>query len=132
MELESGTRMAVKPGCFAIRRDQNLSMNQQLLRVRLQKQPDAFPEGVPLPLAFACYATKVFCPSWYWSRGPGWLSCQGVLQSDETKIPASPNQQLFESAHSHLASLFRSYRQLKSTLNMNGFLFICRSTPLFV
>ena len=28
--LESGTRMAVKPGCFAIRRDQNLSPNQQL------------------------------------------------------------------------------------------------------
>ena len=31
MVLESGTRMAVKPGCFAIRRDQNLSPNQQLL-----------------------------------------------------------------------------------------------------
>ena len=31
-------------------------------RVRLQKQPDAWPEGVPLPLAFPCYATKVLCP----------------------------------------------------------------------
>ena len=32
MVLESGTRKAVKPGCFAIRRDQNLSTapNQQL------------------------------------------------------------------------------------------------------
>ena len=28
--LESGTRMAVKPGCFAIGRDPNLSPNQQL------------------------------------------------------------------------------------------------------
>ena len=59
-----------------------------ILRVRLQKQPDAWPEGVSLPLAFDCYATKVFCPPWYWNRGPGWLSSQGVLQSDETKISA--------------------------------------------
>ena len=51
------------------------------LRVRLQKQPDAWSEGVPLPLAFDSYATKVFCPPWYWNRGPGWLSSQGVLQS---------------------------------------------------
>ena len=66
--------MAVKPGCFAIQQDQNLSPNQvNFLRVRLQKQPDAWPEGVPLPLAFDCYATKVFCPPWYWNRGPGWL-----------------------------------------------------------
>ena len=56
-------------------------------RVRLQKQPDAWSEGVPLPLAFDCYATKVLCPPWYWNRGPGWLSSQGVLQSsNETKI----------------------------------------------
>ena len=27
----------------------------------------------PLPLAFDCYATKMFCPPWYWNRGPGWL-----------------------------------------------------------
>ena len=59
-----------------------------VLRVRLQKQPDAWSEGVLLPLAFDCYATKVFCPPWYWNRGPGWLSSQGVLQSDETKIRA--------------------------------------------
>ena len=27
------------------------------------------------------------CPPWYhWNRGPGWLSSQGVLQSEETKI----------------------------------------------
>ena len=90
MVLESGTRMAVKPGCFAIRRDQNLSPVQisNFLRVRLQKQPDAWPEGVPLPLAFDCYATKVFCPPWYWNRGPGWLSSQGssqgVLQGQST------------------------------------------------
>ena len=56
------------------------------MRVRLQKQPDAWSEGVLLPLAFDSYATKVFCPPWYWNRGPGWLSSQGVLQSDETKI----------------------------------------------
>jgi hypothetical protein len=56
------------------------------LRVPLQKQPDAWPEGVPLPLAFDCYATKGIFPAWYWNRGPGWLSSQGVLQSDETKI----------------------------------------------
>ena len=82
--------MAVKPGCFAIRRDPNLSPNlspnQQLFEGATQKQRDAWPEGVPLPLAFDCYATKVFCPPWYWNRGPGWLSSQGVLQSDETKI----------------------------------------------
>ena len=59
-----------------------------ILRVRLQKQPHAWPEGVSLPLAFDCHATKVFCPPWYWNRGPGWLSSQGVLQSDETKISA--------------------------------------------
>ena len=52
----------------------------------LQKQPDAGSEGVLLPLAFAHHATKVFCPPWYWNRGPGWLSSQGVLQSEETKI----------------------------------------------
>ena len=52
---------------------------------------------VPLILAFDCYATKVFCPPWYWNRGPGWLSSQGVLQSDETQN-LSPNQQLFEGA----------------------------------
>ena len=52
------------------------------LRVRLHKQPDAWPEGVPLPLAFDCYATKVICPPWNWNRGPGWLSSQGVLQSE--------------------------------------------------
>ena len=28
--------------------------------MRLQKQPDAWSEGVPLPLAFDCNATKVF------------------------------------------------------------------------
>ena len=55
-------------------------------RVQLQKQPDAWSEGVPLPLAFDCYATKALCPPWYWNRGPGWLSSQGVLQSDEIKI----------------------------------------------
>ena len=48
--------------------------------VQLQKQPDAWSEGVPLPLAFDCYATKVLCPPWYWNRGPGWLSSQGVFQ----------------------------------------------------
>ena len=61
-----------------------LSPNQQLFEGALQKQPDAWSEGVPLPLAFDCYATKVFCPPWYWNWGPGWLSSQGVLQSDET------------------------------------------------
>ena len=81
MVLESGTRMAVKPGCFAIRRDPNLSPNQQLFEGagQLQKQPDAWSEGVPLPLAFDCYATKVLCHPWYWNRGPGWLPSQGVL-----------------------------------------------------
>ena len=54
--------------------------------VQLHKQPNAWSEGVPLPLAFDGYATKVFCPPWYWNRGPGWLSSQGVLQSDETQI----------------------------------------------
>ena len=39
-------------------------------------------------LALDCYATKVFCPPWYWNRGPGWLSSQGVLQSDRPKISA--------------------------------------------
>ena len=58
------------------------------LRVRLQKQPDAWSEDVPLPLAFDIYATKVFCPPCYWNWGPGWLSSQGVLRSDETKIGA--------------------------------------------
>ena len=62
-----------------------------ILRVQLQKQPDAWSEGVSLQIAFACYATKVFWPPWYWNRGPGWLSSQGVLQSeDETKISLSP------------------------------------------
>ena len=57
------------------------------LRVGLWKHPDAWWEGVLFPLAFDCYATKVFCPPWYWNQGPGgWLSSQGVLQSDEIKI----------------------------------------------
>ena len=68
-----------------------------ILRVRLQKHPDAWSEGVLLPLAFDCYATKVFCPPWYWNRGPGWLSSQGVLQSDETKISAQISN-MFEGA----------------------------------
>ena len=57
-------------------------------RVRLQKQPDTWPEGVPgvpLPLSFDWYATKVFSPPWYWNRGPGWLSSQGVLQSPKSE-----------------------------------------------
>ena len=71
--------------------------------MRLQKQPDAWPEGVllGLPLAFDCHATKVFCHPWYWNRGPGWMSSQGVLPPVETKISAknlSPNQRLFEGA----------------------------------
>ena len=65
--------------------------------MRLPKQPDAWLECVLLPLAFDCYATKVFCPPWYWNRGPGWLSSQGVLQSDETQN-LSPDQQLLEGA----------------------------------
>ena len=65
--------------------------------VQLHKQPNAWSEDVLLSLAFDCYATKVFCFSWYWSRGPGWLSSQGVLHSDETQN-LSPNQQLFEGA----------------------------------
>ena len=75
-----GDRMAVKPGCFAVRRDQNLSPNQQLFEgATPETQPDAWSEGVPLPPAFDCHATKVFCHSWYWNRGPGWLSSQGGL-----------------------------------------------------
>ena len=38
------------------------------------------PVGPGFPLAFDCYATKVLCPPWYWNRGPGWLSSQGVFQ----------------------------------------------------
>ena len=59
-----------------------------ILRVQLNKQPNAWSEGILLPLVFDCYATKVFCPPWYWNRGPGWLPSQGVLQSDETIISA--------------------------------------------
>ena len=65
--------------------------------VQLHKQPNAWSEGVPLPPAFNGYATKVFCPPWYWNRGSGWLSSKGVLHSDKTQN-LSPNQQLFDGA----------------------------------
>ena len=78
--------MAVKPGCFAIRREQNLSPNEQLFEGATPETFDAWSEGVSLPLAFDCYTKTVFCPPWYWNRGPGWLSRQGVLQSEESKI----------------------------------------------
>ena len=42
--------MAVTPGCFAIRRVQNLSPNQQLFEGATPEQPDAWPEGVLLTL----------------------------------------------------------------------------------
>ena len=66
--------------------------------MRLQKQPDAWPEGVPLPLTFPCLATKVFCHPWYWNRGPGWLSSQGVAFAVRRDQNLSPNQQLSEGA----------------------------------
>ena len=91
--------MAVKLGCFAVQRDQNLSPKSisTFLSEQLQKHPDAWQEGVLLPPAFACYATKVFCPPWYWNRGPGWLSSQGVFAIGRDQN-LSPNQQLFEGA----------------------------------
>ena len=64
----------------------DLERASQISKGATQKQPDAWSEGVPLPLAFESYATKVFCSPWYWNRGPARLSSQGVLQSDETKI----------------------------------------------
>jgi len=55
--------------------------------------PEFYAYAAPVGKTLRCpeaklprYATKVFCPPWYWNRGPGWLSSQGVLQSDETKI----------------------------------------------
>ena len=44
MALELGTRMTVKPGCFAIRRDQNLSPNQQLFEGATPETEGATPE----------------------------------------------------------------------------------------
>ena len=55
--------------------------------------PEFYAYAAPVGKTLRCpeaklprYATKVFYPPWYWNRGPGWLSSQGVLQSDETKI----------------------------------------------
>ena len=46
--------------CSLVTRPKSEPKFNHFLRVRLQKQPDAWPEGVPLPLAFDCYFTKVF------------------------------------------------------------------------
>ena len=63
--------------------------------VPIQKQPDAWSEGVPLPLAFDCYATKEFLPPWYWNQEPGWLSSQGVVQSEEPRPKSEPKSGTF-------------------------------------
>ncbi|EJK52124.1 hypothetical protein THAOC_28639, partial [Thalassiosira oceanica] len=88
----SGTRMPVKPGCFAVRWAQNLDSAQIKATfqgcLQLRKPHDAWPQDVSLPLAFDCCGMKVFCPPQQADQGPGCLSSQGVLQSDGLKISA--------------------------------------------
>ena len=62
--------------------DQTEPQISNFLRVRLQKQPDAWPEGISLPLVFDCHATKVFCPPWYWNLGPDSL----LVESGEMQL----------------------------------------------
>ena len=93
------------------------------LRIGLQKQPDAWSEGVLFPLALNCYATKVFCPPQYWNWGPGWLSIKGDLQSDETKISAQ------------ISNILRVRLQIPPNAWSGGVLlpldFVCYATKVF-
>ena len=65
--------------------------------MRLQKQPDAWSENVPLPLVFDCYATKGVLTVMVLESGTGMAVKPGCFAVRRDQI-LSPNQQLFEGA----------------------------------